>query len=69
MIFELIALAIVLMIIVAILKKMLKISFRVFGIAIAVFIILAILGYVLWLPEGVFHEKSNNFNIGCSNSA
>lgn len=47
MIIELIAIAIIFMIIIAILKKMMKISFRLFGIGIAVLIILAILGYIL----------------------
>lgn len=47
MIIELIAIAIIFMIILAILKKMMRISFKLFGIGIAVLIILAILGYIV----------------------
>ena len=47
MIIELIAFAIILMIIIAILKKMMKISFKVFGIGIAILIILALIGYIV----------------------
>ncbi|MBR5503357.1 MAG: hypothetical protein IKV87_02770 [Methanobrevibacter sp.] len=46
MIIELIIIAIILMIVVGILKWMMRISMKVFWIAIAVFIILALLGYL-----------------------
>ena len=47
MIIELIIIAIIFIIIIAILKKMMIISFKLFGVGIAILIILAILGYLV----------------------
>ena len=47
MIVELLLIAIIFIAIVGILKRLMIISLKVFGIAIAVFIILALLGYIL----------------------
>ena len=47
MIVELLLIAIIFIAIVSILKKLMYIGFKVFGIAIVIFIILALLGYIL----------------------
>ena len=47
MIIELIIIAIIFMAILTILKRLMKIGFKLFGLGIVIFIILALLGYIL----------------------